>query len=120
MRKTIGRWAIAAAAVGLLALAGAAGAEEGMGVMVDKDVAAKTVTLMDGTVLRVSDSTRITRRQLATRTRETISFMQLTHATAFAGGLEVRGEHQIEWSGRRGAGDRVAADRIEVLGALVE
>jgi len=120
MRNTIGRWAIAVAAAGLLALAGAAGAEDGMGVMVDKDIMAKTVTLMDGTVLRVSDSTQITRRQPATRDRETISFAQLTHATEFGGGLEVRGEHQIEWSGRRRAGDAVAADRIEVLGALVE
>jgi hypothetical protein len=120
MRKTIGRWVIAVAAAGLLGLAGAAGAEDGQGVMVDKDSASSTVTLMDGTVLRVSDSTRITKRRPETRDVVTISFAQLTHATPFGGGLEVRGEHQVEWSGSRRAGDVVHADRIEVLGALIE
>lgn len=120
MKKTIGRIAIALAATGLLGLATAAGAEDGHGVMVDKDLVASTVTLMDGTVLRVSDRTQITRREPGKRWSETISFGQLSHAQPFGGGLEVRGEHQIEWSGTRRSGGVVAADRIEVLGALIE
>jgi len=120
MRKLLTRLMIAGAAAGLLALAGSAGAEDGMGVMVEKDLLAKTVTLMDGTVLRVSDSTRITRRDPATRDVTTISFGQLSQATPFGGGLEVTGENQIEWSGRRRNGDRVNADVIKVLGALIE
>lgn len=120
MRKSFSRVMIAGAAAGLLALAGAAGAEEGMGIMVEKDLASKTVTLMDGTELRVSDSTRITRREPGSRDVTTISFGQLSPAVPFGGGLEVTGENQIEWSGKRRSGARVNADRIEVLGALVE
>ena len=120
MKKTIRRIGIALAATGLLALAGPAAAEEGMGVMVEKDVAAQTVTLMNGLVLRVTDATRITRRVPGTKSSEEISFAQLTHAQPFGGGLEVRGEHQIEWSGSRRDASVVVADRIEVMGAIVE
>jgi hypothetical protein len=120
MSKAIGRSALALVAAGIFGLAAAAGAEEGQGVMVEKDLAASTVTLMNGTVLRVSDRTRITRRVEGKGDLETIGFADLSHARAFGGGLEVNGEHQVRWSGDRRSGDVVAADRIEVLGILLE
>ena len=118
MRKSVGRLVIALVAGGMLGLAGGASAESGLGLMVDKDVAARTVTLKDGLLLRVSDETEILRR--VGRSRQAMGFSDLSHAVQVGAGLEVRGEHQIEWQGRRHSSGVIAADRIEVLGALVE
>jgi cytoskeletal protein CcmA (bactofilin family) len=107
--------------IGLAALALAAGAPaagesiDGHGVMVEKDVASRTVTLESGAVLRIGDKTRITDREGAT-----LGMSDLVVARPFAGGLEVNGDNQIRFSGEAKRKGIVEAERIEVQGQLIQ
>ena len=100
-----------------LALAGPAGADpvRGGGLMVATDVAARTVTLQAGTVLRVDDGTRIVDRD-----DRLLSFADLSAAREFAGGLEVRGENQIRFEGQSRSGGVVDADLIVVMNGAMQ
>lgn len=109
-KRTILLGLVAAAS---LALAGAAGAAEGWGILVGNDGASR-LTLKEGVVLVVGEQTRIEDRD-----GKPLALSDLRPAREFAGGLEVRGEHQLRWSGQRSGQDTVDASRVIVWGEVV-
>ena len=107
--KTIGALVLGLA---LMAFPVASVAEEQVGIVLEKDVEAKTLTLEGGVVLHVSPRTVMTGAS-----GQRISFADLPHAEFRDGGYAVSGDEGILYEAS-GSERKLNASRIQLLGTI--